>query len=259
MASRNTASAETTDDGDDAADADDGRAVQRALRTAFAAAGSPERAAAQQAYMKSAMPFFGVPMAEVKRIAKEIAKQHPPKTPESWQHTCLRVWREAEHREERYFCETWSGLTLAKKWQTPSLMPMYEEMIVSGAWWDLVDWLAAHRVGGLLARHRAEVAPVLRRWSIDDNLWRRRTAILSQLRHKGDTDFGFLVDVITPSLEPSIAGTQRTATEKFFLRKAIGWALRAHSDVDADAVAEWVAEQGDALSGLSRREALKHL
>jgi hypothetical protein len=120
-----------------------------------------------------------------------------------------------------------------------------------------VDWLAAHRVGGLLATHRSQVAPVLRRWSVDENLWRRRAAIISQLRHKGDTDFAFLTEVIRPSLEPSIAGTQRNATEKFFLRKAIGWALRAYSD--ADAVAEWVAEQGDALSGLSRREALKHL
>lgn len=237
----------------------DGRDVQRALRIAFAAAGSPERAAAQQAYMKSAMPFFGVPKAEVQNISKTIAKQNPPKTSESWQHTCLLVWREARHREELYFCETYTGLTLAKKWQTPSLMPMYEEMIVSGAWWDLVDWLAAHRVGGLLASHRTEVAPVLRRWSVDDNLWRRRTSIISQLRHKADTDFGFLKDVITPSLEPAIAGTQRNATEKFFLRKAIGWALRAYAYVDADAVAEWVAEQGDALSGLSRREALKHL
>lgn len=244
------------------------RQLRGALVAALARAGDPTRAAAQKAYMKSTMDCHGVAMAEVKKIAKEVAKKHPPKTTEQWQEACLYVWHAAEKREERYFCEEWTGLAIARAWQVPALMPMYEDMIVSGAWWDLVDWLAAHRVGTLLLKYRAVLAPVLRAWSTDDNIWKRRTAILSQIRHKADTDFAFLQAVIEPSLEVAEGGRarpggsdlrQRTAMDDFFLRKAIGWALREYGAVDGDAVRAWVKENEARLSGLSRREALKHL
>jgi 3-methyladenine DNA glycosylase AlkD len=46
---------------------------------------------------------------------------------------------------------------------------------------------------------------------------------------------------------------------EFFVRKALGWALRQHARVDPDWVHAFVAEHEARLSGLSRREALKHL
>ena len=53
---------------------------------------------------------------------------------------------------------------------------------------------------------------------------------------------------------------RRKPTEKeFFIRKAIGWALREYSKTDAAAVTQFVAEHTDVLSGLSQREALKWL
>ena len=56
-----------------------------------------------------------------------------------------------------------------------------------------------------------------------------------------------LAEVIAPNL----------ADREFFIRKAIGWALREYARVDP----EWVREYADThpLSPLSRREALKHL
>ena len=235
------------------------------LVAALSRAGDPAKAVQQKAYMKSTMDYHGVAMVEVKRIATALAKKHPPKTTEQWQEACLHIWRAAKKREERYFCEVWTGQSAARAWQVPGLVPMYEDMIVSGAWWDLVDWLAAHRMGTLLLKHRDAIAPVLRAWSTDDNIWKRRTAILSQLRHKGETDFAFLVEVIEPSLEVSVGARQRpagaiarSATDDFFLRKAIGWALREHVRSDRAAVVSWVKANEARLSGLSRREALKH-
>jgi 3-methyladenine DNA glycosylase AlkD len=43
---------------------------------------------------------------------------------------------------------------------------------------------------------------------------------------------------------------------EFFIRKAIGWALREYSKTDAAAVRQFVAEDEGKLSGLSKREAL---
>jgi 3-methyladenine DNA glycosylase AlkD len=47
--------------------------------------------------------------------------------------------------------------------------------------------------------------------------------------------------------------------KEFFIRKALGWALREHARTDAAWVLDFVGTHADRLSGLSRREALKHL
>ena len=223
-------------------------ALRSDLLTELGAKGSAPRAAQMKAYMKSIMDFAGVPMPVMRLISAELAKKHPPPSSSAWEAATLSIWRQARFREERYFCETWTGLRAAKAWQTPALIPMYEEMIVTGAWWDVVDWLAVHRMGGLLMSHRTEVAPILRAWSMGDDLWKRRSAILSQNRHKAATD----VDLLFAQIAPSIGSTE------FFLRKAIGWALRELAKTNEAVVVAYVTAHKDALSGLSKREALKH-
>ena len=124
---------------------------------------------------------------------------------------------------------------------------MYEEMIVSGAWWDLVDGLAKHRLGLLLRRHPAPMRTAMLEWSRCDDLWKRRSAILCQLAFKADTDLELLTACLAPSLD----------SREFFLQKAIGWALRQHAWTDPDWVRAYVQEHE--LRPLSRREALKNL
>ena len=123
----------------------------------------------------------------------------------------------------------------------------------TGAWWDVVDEIASHLVGGVLAGHRRAATPVMRAWAVEDHLWVRRTAILSQLRHRGDTDATLLADVLDQNLQDSPYGDQ------FFIRKAVGWALREYARTDPGFVRTYVERRGERLSGLSRREALKHL
>ena len=124
---------------------------------------------------------------------------------------------------------------------------MIEEMIVTGAWWDYVDQLAAKHMGHLLASHPGDVRPVLVSWATGEDIWRRRTAILAQLRFKADTDTGLLFSAIEASI----------SDKEFFLRKAIGWALREYSKTAPGVVAGYVADNHHRLSALSRREALK--
>ena len=90
---------------------------------------------------------------------------------------------------------------------------MVEEMIVTGAWWDYVDQLAGKHMGHLLASYPADIRPVLLSWAENDDIWRRRTAILAQLRFKAGTDTDLLFSAIEASIEE----------KEFFLRKAIGW------------------------------------
>ena len=89
----------------------------------------------------------------------------------------------------------------------------------------------------------------MRMWSRDPDFWIRRASITSQLRAKGATDTVLLADVIEPNL----------ADREFFIRKAIGWALREFAKTAPDWVEEFVVQHGQELSPLSRREALRRI
>ena len=128
------------------------------------------------------------------------------------------------------------------------LLPLCQEMIVTGAWWDHVD-AVSHRVGAMLLSHRPALLPMIRDWSIDPDRWLRRTSIICQLGFKDRTDAALLKEVIAPNL----------ADPDFFIRKAIGWALREYARTDPDWVRRFVSAHEGSLRALSRREAMKHL
>jgi 3-methyladenine DNA glycosylase AlkD len=51
----------------------------------------------------------------------------------------------------------------------------------------------------------------------------------------------------------------KSGDPEFFVRKAIGWALRDYARTDPDWVRAFVTDHADRLSPLARREAMKHL
>ncbi|MEA5367784.1 DNA alkylation repair protein [Amycolatopsis sp., V23-08] len=220
----------------------------KAVRTGLAELADPVKAPAMQAYMKSAMPFRGVAKPERSVLLKRVFADHILPDRVTYSGTVLTLWREAEFREERYAALDLSGYRDYRRWQDPGLLPMYEEMIVTGAWWDYVDELAIRRVGPILRSARDKVTPIMLHWAAEPNLWRRRTAIICQVGAKEDTD----PDLLTRAIEPAIAEPE------FFLRKGIGWALRDYARTAPDWVRSFVDDHPD-LSGLSRREALKHI
>ena len=125
------------------------------------------------------------------------------------------------------------------------MLALYEEIIRTGAWWDLVDGVA-HRLGALLQAHRAELTPVLRRWSRDEDFWVRRAAITAQLGAKAATDTALLAAVIEANLDDP----------EFFIRKAIGWALRQYARTDPAWVQAFVQRHcGRAQSALPQGSA----
>ncbi|GAB5521879.1 MAG: DNA alkylation repair protein [Rhodothermales bacterium] len=218
-----------------------------AVRDALAAAGNADYGLVMQDYMKSALPFHGVRSPERKAICKPLFDAHRLRDQTAWLDGVEALWHEAEYREERYAALGLARHRYYRAYRTPEVLPLYESLIVTGAWWDLVDETASHLVGPLLKQHTALLTPVMERWATDPNLWKRRTAIISQLRFKDRTDWSLLQTCIAPNMDDP----------DFFIRKAIGWALRTYSRVEPDQVLAYVVAHDHLLSPLSKREALR--
>jgi 3-methyladenine DNA glycosylase AlkD len=219
------------------------------LRSRLRAAAEPARAPAMQAYMKSAMPYLGVSAVPLRQVCKETFGRLEWPDSADWTAEVLSIWRGAIFREERYAAIELTGVRAARAFQRFDALPMYEEMIVSGAWWDYVDNIVGQRFWMLLRNDREPMKRTMLAWSRGADMWKRRSAILCQLKAKDETDLPFLYACIEPSLD----------SQEFFLRKAIGWALRQYAWTDPAEVQRYVTANANRLSGLSRREALKNL
>lgn len=205
----------------------------------------PERAENMARYMKDHFAFFGVQSPVVRSLVKPILADARQATAEQ----IVRFTRLCWQRDQREF--QYAGALMTRKWAGklgPEHLPAVERLITTKSWWDTVDTLAAHTVGPMVRAH-PELVATMDRWIEGDDLWLARTAILHQLGYKEATDGERLFRYCSMRAEES----------EFFLRKAIGWALRQYARTEPDAVRRFVADNEDRLSGLSKREALKHL
>jgi len=202
-----------------------------------------------QRYMKSSMPYHGVPATPMRQICKACFAGQEFKDAGEWRKAVLHIFRNAQFREEWYAAVELCLWRKARPFQTLDALPMYEEMIVGAAWWDIVDTLAGHAVGSLLREYPKPMTREMLAWSRSDNMWKRRASIICQLKLKKSTDLKLLYACIEPSL----------VSKEFFLRKAIGWALRQYAWTDAAEIQRYVRANASRLSPLSKREALKNL
>jgi 3-methyladenine DNA glycosylase AlkD len=223
--------------------------LRQKIRAVLTPIAEPARAPKMKAYMKSEMPYLGVTSPKLRAALNALYATYPFESAEQWRADALALWRTAEVREERYAAIQLTGHRKAKSFQTLDALPMYEEMIVDGAWWDYVDEIASNRIGPLLAAYPREMTRTMRAWSRSPDMWKRRTSIICQLGFKGSIDVELLYACIAPSID----------SKEFFLRKAIGWALRQHARLDPAEVRRYVTMHEAQLSGLSKREALKHV
>lgn len=220
--------------------------ARRFASAALAAVADPSKAPGMQAYMKTDMPFYGVQKAARVKILRDLAQEFPPSDRAEYEGLVTALW-ELPHREEKYL-----ALGVARHFRqyvVPEMLSLYRGLIVEGAWWDLVDEVATHLICDLVVGHPDEVWPTVDAWIDDDDMWLRRTAIICQVGAKENTDAARLFRFCET----------RAFENEFFIRKAIGWALRQHARVDPHAVARFVSEHREQLSGLSYREATKHI
>ncbi len=222
--------------------------LEQDIRQALADNAIPDKAEGMRAYMKSEMPFRGVQKPARRKLLREVLKNNPLPDRQAWRDSIIELWRYAEYREERYMALDVAGAPQYRAHRTPDILPMLEEIVVNGAWWDYVDEVATHRLRELLERFPEEMTPAMRSWSLDANMWKRRSSIICQINRKDETDLALLFDCIDPNL----------SHPDFFIRKGIGWALRSLAWTDLATVEDYVARNRERISKLSAREALKN-
>jgi 3-methyladenine DNA glycosylase AlkD len=220
------------------------RKILRQLEEAFTENADPKKALRMAAYMKDNFPFFGLQKKDRQVVSrpmlKDLTRNHPHETADF----CHALWQK-DQREFQYFgMELLSKTT--KTWNKPEYIEFIEYLIVHKSWWDTVDYLCVNCAGLLIRTYPEKVELYRDKWLFSDNLWLNRSAILYQLKYKRQTDEEFLYEVIRYNRDD----------KRFFIRKAIGWALREYSKTNLDFVLKTLKEIS--LSGLSEREALKY-
>jgi 3-methyladenine DNA glycosylase AlkD len=209
---------------------------------AIEAARDPARAAGMTAYLRNQFPFAGITMPGLAAIYREAAAGLPPPAGEAEvTAVALACWQLPEREYQHLAC---AHLRRHGRLLSPASVPALERLVTTKSWWDTVDELATHVVGPLVAAH-PELRSVMDRWVEADDIWLARVAILHQERWKQRTDAALLFAYCL----------RRANDREFFIRKAIGWALRSYAKVEPEAVAAFLAEHGGAVSALSRREA----
>ncbi len=207
--------------------------------------GDPIIAAQQKAYMKNNFEFFGIKTPQRRALQKPFLVKEflPPK--ENLEAIVKTLWQK-EHRDLHHFGMELSYKYLRKMEEKDILL--YEYMLMHQSWWDTVDMIATKLVGPYFKKFPHQLEHYLEKWLASGNLWLQRTCIIYQLNYKVDLDTLILTRVIEAL----------TGSKEFFINKAIGWALRDYSRIDADWVIQFVAMHDD-LSNLSKREALRLL
>jgi 3-methyladenine DNA glycosylase AlkD len=216
------------------------------VSAALRAQANPDKAAGMQAYMKTDMPFYGVQKPARVGILRELVGEFPPADRGEYEELVLGLWA-LPHREEKYL-----AVGVASHFEehvTPASLSLYRRLIVEGAWWDFVDEIATRLIRRLVVAHPAQTWPVVDPWIEDEDMWLRRAVILCQIGAKERTDVDRLFRFCA----------LRAFEQEFFIRKAIGWALREHAKTDPGAVAGFVREHRDRMSALSYREATRHI
>jgi 3-methyladenine DNA glycosylase AlkD len=224
-----------------------------ALKTAFVRHADPAQAGPMQAYMKSALPFHGIKTPLRRQLQAASVATHPCTDVASLAATMRRLWQTAGQREVRYAALELARVGPHRSLIDLSLMPVYEWLIVDGAWWDYDDDISGHALPALWRLDPPRVKARLRRWAQGSDLWLRRAAMLAQRSLKHDADAALFYDCIRPSL-----GHEGLARE-FFIRKGMGWALRERARWAPDEVQAFCEAHAAQLSPLTLREALRGL
>jgi len=214
------------------------------LESGFDARRDPERAVAMAAYMRDQFEFFGVPAPAVRAVERAAFAGLARPSADDLRAVALAGWDRDEREFQYAVCDYLRKHVAAAG---PGFVPVLRALITTKSWWDTVDPLATRFTGDLVRAH-PELVEVMDAWSADDNIWLVRTALLFQLHYAAATD-----------TERLFAYCARQAGHRdFFVRKAIGWALRHYARTDPAEVRAFVA-MTPSLSPLSRKEATKHL
>lgn len=230
-------------------------AERDALIAQLQAQADPTRAASEKRYLKSDLNFYGVTVPTLNKMVSAWAKAHRDAPIVAVAALAAALWESGWHEERTlgvFLLEAFAAqLTLEH-------LPHIERMMRQANTWAHIDEIAVHLVGALLERHPDAMRPHLLRWAGDANFWVRRVPVLAQNGQfrKGGGDFALFEQIAAPMLDESKAWSK---DERFFIRKAIGWALRELCKHHPDWVVDFINRHHPRMSGLTLREATRKL
>ena len=206
---------------------------------------NPANAEQMAAYMRDQFPFLGIKTPERRAAARPIMMRAKHWSAED----LLDVADALMGQPEREF--SFVATDFLRKWNGhlhSEHLGRIRTLIQTKSWWDTVDALAVHTLGAVVRADRS-LQSEMDVWINDDDIWVARSAILHQLMWKDEVDAERLFRYCD----------LRGADTEFFIRKALGWALRQYARTDPEAVRRYVFANSERLSGLTKREALKHI
>ena len=222
------------------------------METHLRAAGRPEGAEAQRAYLKSRLEFWGTPLGEIRRLVRDLIRAEAPLSYERLVGLVEQLWARPVHelRTSAVFLLQATPYLL-----TAGDLALLEALIRESFTWAYVDGLAGDVAGRLNASDPDGARPVLDRWAGDDDFWVRRSALLAMLipLKAGPAPFGPTFAQFTGYAEAMLEESE------FFIRKAIGWVLREVGKREPAPVAAWLEPRTGRASGVTMREAVKYL
>jgi 3-methyladenine DNA glycosylase AlkD len=216
----------------------------RAVRAALRPLKNADRAAGMRAYMRNQFEYLGVSTPDHRAAVAPLIKGFSPADREELRMAAEGLWQMRE-REYQYVAV---GL-LGRYQAVLSLddLPWLLELVQSKSWWDTVDSLVK-TIGQVVWRAGTKGKRAMDAAVKHKNFWVRRIAMLHQLGLRDEVD-----------TERLFRYAELLAAEKeFFIRKAIGWALRDYAWHDWRAVDKFLGTTQIELSGLTVREARKN-
>jgi 3-methyladenine DNA glycosylase AlkD len=214
------------------------------------AAGLPDRAINEKRYLKSDFVHFGVPVPTIRKTAVAAARACRSRT--GVRALADALWSFTEDGTPVHETRVAAIEVLIRRVELlqPPDLHLAERLIRDSASWVYVDNLAEKLVGGLITRF-PETVTTLDVWVSDPYTWIRRTALLALLPgiRTGSPDLARLTRYGDLLIDES----------EFFIRKALGWVLRELSKKDPTWVRDWVTARTGRISGVTIREATRHL
>lgn len=203
-----------------------------------------ELAIGMKAYMKGRFDYLGIKSPVRIEILKPFFPELRELETKDWMTVVDQLW-DQKFREFQYAAMVFAHKKI--KDLQPEHLPFLEKLITKKSWWDSVDMVASNLMGAYFKMYPEKIPSAITRWTKSDNFWLHRTCIIFQLKYGADTDHKLLFELCT----------KYAGEKEFFIRKAIGWALRQYSKSDPKAVKAFIQKQK--LSPLSVKEGSKYL
>jgi len=185
-------------------------------------------AAGAEAYMKHVAPFLGIATPTRRALQREAWRDLDRPTSDQLGQAAAKLFAQREREYHYAACDLIEKhIKLADEY---FLSEYVEELLATKSWWDTVDNLVNAAVSPLCYTYDATA--IIDEWSASDNIWLIRAAIGHQRGWKRETDVDRVLEICDAHWD----------NREFFIAKAIGWALRDITKIDAPAVRRFLRQ-----------------